>query len=412
MRPAMRGWASAAIMAGGLAVANWSTGTEVEGQGSTWYVSWADEFTGSAVDTSIWSVENSTSESYGGNLQAWRPANVTVSGSNLTLQSRRESSGGKSYTSGAITTKNKKTFGPGDFRLEVSADLPVGQGVWPAIWMREGSMPNPDTGTEIDLMELLGQDPRRVYMTQHVWNQGTHVARPAACEATDQDYTTGFHTYMIEKVGGTLRWYIDGVVRCTSTTNAPVQPSYLLINTSIGGAWPGPPSASTPFPQNFVIDYVRLYEKGSSTQPKDAVVGPWGPWTPTSEWSSCSGGQQYRTERRTREVIEPAENGGTTPPLEETRTTSQACSTNQPLPSATMTVRTCTLTVSSNTTPDGSTGWSVQYYRNGQTLGYRDSSAPYTQSASVYAGSHNITATWTKSGASTVTQTIGTRVCE
>lgn len=219
---------------------------------------WTDEFDGSTVDLTSWNVENSSSQSFGGALQAWRPANVVVSEGQLHLVSTRESNGNRAYTSGAVTTRNKFTFGGKDFKVEVRARLPRGRGIWPAIWTREGTMPNPDTGVELDIMEMLGHEPFRVYMTQHVWGGGTHLRRPAACEATDTDYSTGFHVYAIEQAGGRLKWSIDGSEKCSSNADLPVLPSYLLINTSIGGEWPGAPDGSTPFPQSFDIDYVRI----------------------------------------------------------------------------------------------------------------------------------------------------------
>jgi beta-glucanase (GH16 family) len=38
---------------------------------------------------------------------------------------------------------------------------------------------------------------------------------------------------------------------------------YFIINTAVGGNWPGPPSNQTQFPQYHLVDYVRYY-KGSA----------------------------------------------------------------------------------------------------------------------------------------------------
>ena len=35
-------------------------------------------------------------------------------------------------------------------------------------------------------------------------------------------------------------------------------PWYLIINTAIGGGWPGPPNGSTLFPVHHAVDYVRV----------------------------------------------------------------------------------------------------------------------------------------------------------
>ena len=391
-----------------------------------WVQTWADEFDGTAIDAAKWNVTNSSTATYGGTDAYYRQQNVVVSGGTVTLWAKRESFSGKAYTSGAITGQNKWTVGPGDFRLEVRADLPTGAGVWPAIWTREGTMPNPDTGVEIDIVELLGHEPTRIYEVQHVWQQGAHLRRPAYCDAWGGDWTAGMHVYGFEREGGTMRWLIDGQVRCTSAADLPAKPSYLMLNISLGGAWPNitsPLTSATPMPQAFVLDYVRLYAKGTVPPPPppapvDAVVSDWSAWSASGGWSECANGQQSRTETRSRTVLTPAQNGGSTPPLSETRTVSQACTVAPPPPPVILPVITasavptqCRLTISADTTPDGTSGWGVQFRRNGQSHGSRDTTAPYTQSATVGAGAYAIEAIWTKAGAQSLTQAFGTVTC-
>ncbi|HRR57691.1 MAG TPA: hypothetical protein P5057_12060, partial [Acidobacteriota bacterium] len=36
---------------------------------------------------------------------------------------------------------------------------------------------------------------------------------------------------------------------------------HLLMNVAVGGNWPGAPDATTQFPQEMVVDYVRVYQK-------------------------------------------------------------------------------------------------------------------------------------------------------
>jgi beta-glucanase (GH16 family) len=38
-------------------------------------------------------------------------------------------------------------------------------------------------------------------------------------------------------------------------------PFFLLLNVAVGGGWPGDPDASTMFPQQMVVDYVRAYRE-------------------------------------------------------------------------------------------------------------------------------------------------------
>jgi hypothetical protein len=140
-------------------------------------------------------------------------------------------------------------------------------------------------------------------------------------------------------------------------------------------------------------------------QPVDAVVSEWSAWTPTSEWSPCVNGTQSRTEERTRTVLTPASNGGTTPHLSETRTVSQACTV--PLTMEVLAVTSRCAYQAMGKAPDATGGWKVQFKRDGQNHGTVDSSADadgwYTRSAELAFRSYTFTAVWMKSGRPNVT---------
>jgi beta-glucanase (GH16 family) len=229
--------------------------------GSGWILTWSEEFDGTSIDTSVWNVENSTTSGYGGTLQAWTPQNVVVQDGVLRLISLKQSLNGMQYTSGAVNTPRKKSFGPYGW-LEVRAKLPKGRGLWPAIWTNE----NNDPFAEIDLMEMLGHDPNRIHMTNHIWGTTYGHKEVLSCSYVGPDYSADFHTYAVDISPSSIIWYIDGVQRCgPSTTGVPTETSFILLNTSIGGSWPGSPDGSTVFPQYYDIDYVRFYTQNSST---------------------------------------------------------------------------------------------------------------------------------------------------
>ncbi len=37
------------------------------------------------------------------------------------------------------------------------------------------------------------------------------------------------------------------------------QSNFIILNLAVGGDYPGAPNSTTPFPSEFVIDYVRIY---------------------------------------------------------------------------------------------------------------------------------------------------------
>jgi beta-glucanase (GH16 family) len=98
---------------------------------------WSDEFNGSSLDTSKWGYEIGTGASGWGNneLQYYtnRTDNAYVSGGALHIRAKRESYGGKNYTSARLNTNGKFTFKYG--YVEARLALPSSQGIWPAFWM-------------------------------------------------------------------------------------------------------------------------------------------------------------------------------------------------------------------------------------------------------------------------------------
>ena len=133
---------------------------------------WSDEFSGSTLDQLNWNYEiggngwgNQELENYTSRLQ-----NSFVSNGNLIIEARQENLGSNNYTSARLTTKGKKEFKFG--RIDIRAKLPVGKGIWPALWMlgaNISTVPWPACG-ETDIMELIGITPSKVYGTLHFAN--------------------------------------------------------------------------------------------------------------------------------------------------------------------------------------------------------------------------------------------------
>jgi beta-glucanase (GH16 family) len=224
-----------------------------------WHLIWSDEFNGTSVDTTKWNIENQASGGYRVcclfyGLQYWTPQDVTEQSGVLQIESEQRSMGGKNYTSGAISTDGKLDFLYG--RVDIRAKLPTTQGMWPAFWMVPQA-PGP-AQFEIDQMELLGQNPGTVYMTNH-WNgQGNQQQ----CVFNGADFSQAYHDFTLDWEPGSITWYIDGVQHCQITQGVSNLPLYLIINTAVGGSWVGSPNSSTVFPQYMDLDYVRVYQAG------------------------------------------------------------------------------------------------------------------------------------------------------
>jgi beta-glucanase (GH16 family) len=219
------------------------------------------------------------------------PENLSVGGGCLTIRARRESLHGCGYTSARIRTRRRdgsvlfaQTYG----RFECRARASVGAGIWPAFWM----LPADETyggwaaSGEIDVMELVGSKPHEVLGSTHFGSSYPHRDLRTYVGALPSGASMAtFHVYAVEWDPGRIRWLVDGRVyaeqdfwwsssrraesglpprssRDLNAWPAPFdRPFYLVLNLAVGGGLPGPPDASTRFPAELVVDYVRVYER-------------------------------------------------------------------------------------------------------------------------------------------------------
>ncbi|MGH3436419.1 MAG: glycoside hydrolase family 16 protein [Sciscionella sp.] len=170
------------------------------------------------------------------------------------------------YTSARLNTAGEFTQAYGHF--EARMKLPRGQGMWPAFWMlgnNIGSAGWPMSG-EIDIMENVGFEPGTVHGTIHgPGYSGANGIGSAYTLPGGQRFADGFHTFAVDWAPNKVTWSVDGVAYETRTPadvggNEWVfdHPFYLILNLAVGGYWPGDPNASTVFPQQLLVDYVRV----------------------------------------------------------------------------------------------------------------------------------------------------------
>lgn len=233
---------------------------------------WSDEFSGPDLDKSVWNQEIANGNGGWGNneLEFYTdsPKNTFVSNGNLIIEARKESFSGFNYTSGRMTTQGKKDFKFG--RIDIRAKLPVGNGIWPALWMlgiNINSVGWPACG-EIDIMELVGSYPGRVTGTMH-WktSNGLHSSKGANFSLLSGDFSQQFHVFSILWSQDNIKWYMDDqLFLSTSVSDAGAADypfnanQFFIFNVAVGGNWPGSPDYSTVFPQRMFVDYVRVFQ--------------------------------------------------------------------------------------------------------------------------------------------------------
>ena len=245
----------------------------------SWHLVWEDNFNGSRLDTSKWNVLMREHSKHN-ELQYYVPDEVYVEDGNLRIRSRVRKYGDMEYTSGRLDTKGK--YAPVYGRFEIRARLPVGQGIWPAYWLypqnrnwqmeyvmseavangRESFIPEERPWySEIDIMEFLGHEPNILYGTLHYYSFDGQKKTSSGTWRGDVDYSKDYHLYALEWEPDSMRWFIDDKLIHRTASGIPHTPHYLIINTAIGGAWPGNPDSTTVFPQYHDVDYVRVYQK-------------------------------------------------------------------------------------------------------------------------------------------------------
>lgn len=167
----------------------------------------------------------------------------------------RQFAWGLSYSSGLLTTKASFSQMYGLF--EIRAKMPKGKGLWPAFWLLPVNRAWPP---EIDVLEVLGDNTRKLYVAWHsnVGDKHTAEAKPIDVPDMSED----FHTYSVVWEKDTLRWFFDDVqVASKSTPEDFHLPMYMLINLAVGGGWPGSPDKTTQFPAKYTIDWVKAYAR-------------------------------------------------------------------------------------------------------------------------------------------------------
>lgn len=235
-------------------------------------LAWNDEFNGTNLDPNVWNQEIGNGTGGWGNNELEYYTNSTkntfLSNGNLIIEARKEAIGGFNYSSGRMTTQNKKSFKFG--RIDIRAKLPVSKGMWPALWMLGDNITTvgwPSCG-EIDIMELIGTFPGRAHATMH-WKpvSGTNTSNGGNLNLPSGDFSQAFHVYSIVWTQDTIKCYVDDQLFFTNTlanvspANYPFNANHFFIfNVAVGGNWPGPPDGGTVFPQRMFVDYVRVFQ--------------------------------------------------------------------------------------------------------------------------------------------------------
>ena len=237
-----------------------------------WKLKWSDEFNYVGLpDSSKWNYAVGGNGWGNNEKQFYTKAdtmNAMVKNGLLSIIARKEKHENNSYTSARLTTKDKAEWKYG--RIEISAKLPAGLGLWPAVWMLGGDVEKvmwPLCG-EIDIMEHVGYKKDTVFGTVHTeaYNhlKGTQKGKDILIE---NPYTQ-FHQFAIEWTPEKIDFLMDGKLynhfanEHKTINEWPFdKPFFLILNMAVGGNLGGKKGIDdSVFPARLEIDYVRVFQ--------------------------------------------------------------------------------------------------------------------------------------------------------
>lgn len=245
--------------------------TSVPAQQNAWQLVWSDEFDYEGLpDPDKWAydvgyIANNEKQYY----TESRLENARVENGHLIIEARKESWEDFDYTSARLVTRDRETWAYG--RFEVRAQVPAGRGTWPAIWMlgeniREVGWP---ACGEIDIMEYVGFDPNRFHGYVHTTAYNHTIGTNKGDSIEFERPWERFHVFAVEWFEDRIDFFVDDINYFTfekESSNDDVwpfdKPHYLLLNLAIGGNWGGMEGIDDSlFPHQFLVDYVRIYQK-------------------------------------------------------------------------------------------------------------------------------------------------------
>lgn len=195
----------------------------------------------------------------------------------LHIVAEQPTAGTATYTSARLKTQGLFSFQYG--RIEASMKLPESQGMWPAFWLLGNSIATiswPACG-ELDVMEHIdgantpfggpgtGNPPGYDWAQSSIHGTNLNGGSPYTVPGFS---AAAWHTYGMIWSKGQIQYYVDSPGNIYETFTPTTQtgtwpfdtgPQFVILNLAVGGDWPGSPDATTVFPSQMVVDYVRVY---------------------------------------------------------------------------------------------------------------------------------------------------------
>ncbi len=243
--------------------------------GTEWKLDFSDEFNGSEVDLTKWTINESSKSrnkrpKIGVDDWFWKPENVWLEDGKLVLQVKKHDH--NTMYCGSVFSKDKyeTTYGYFEARIQV-AD--ASKGTHTAFWLQGQGMSNVDgtanDGAEIDVFESawLGDYTKCVV---HIDGYGANH------KANTKQYNTpgihdGYHTWGLYWTDKFMKIYYDGVHKATYSDSKWVVKADEYLWLSDGASFGIEGDYFTSQPNGVLtkayVDYIRVWKSTGSTDP-------------------------------------------------------------------------------------------------------------------------------------------------
>jgi len=221
--------------------------------GKAWKVAWHDEFDGTKLDKTRWDVPPDAKRRDGW----WMGSAISLDGKgHLVMRTFKE---GDRYIDGCVRTLGTFEHAYGYYVARIQLQRQPGH--WPAFWLMGRNVGKVGDegrdGTEVDIMEKPWMDDR-VNHALH-WDGYGKEHKSEGAKVTAPGLMEGFHTYALSWSPQEYVFYIDGKETWRSKAGGVCQsPLYIKLSDEIG-TWAGD-IAKARLPDEFVVDYVRVYD--------------------------------------------------------------------------------------------------------------------------------------------------------
>lgn len=253
--------------------------------GKNWKLVWSDEFDGNTLDSTkwgfrlhimqtrhkTWTVDGARLDGKGNLLLGLYEKDGQYYSSHLQTGSnymdRPGNQYGKTKLAWPIADLEPARFAHKYGYYEIRCKLPTQEGWWAAFWLQSpvvGSTLDPlDSGVEVDIMENFTRDgvvSQNIHWDGYGKNHKHQGSGKLKIKPTDND----FHTYAVHWSPVGYVFYIDGKESWRVAGPVSHREQFILVSTECNGYREGSPAPilkKAKLPDNFIVDYVRVYDE-------------------------------------------------------------------------------------------------------------------------------------------------------